>query len=162
MRFRLAESATIDTDSVPIDARETAPASTASSKTEKQVTRVYPSDFTSVRLLLKRNRASKLKRRLKRDRLAAFRTLLSPNDPADELSTSSTHLENTLAQYPLPLPGFPSFGSSNGAPYPEPVASTASRTSLSEAGYDIWDPQNWMLDGLLDFNYTFSQPTQGN
>jgi hypothetical protein len=20
---------------------------------------------------------------------------------------------------------------------------------------DFWDPQHWMLDGLLDFNYTF-------
>lgn len=27
--------------------------------------------------------------------------------------------------------------------------------------YDVWDPQNWMLDGLLDFNYTFVPPIEG-
>ncbi|KAJ4296989.1 hypothetical protein N0V88_003905 [Collariella sp. IMI 366227] len=26
--------------------------------------------------------------------------------------------------------------------------------------YDYWDPQHWMLDGLLDFNYTFVQPIE--
>jgi hypothetical protein len=24
-----------------------------------------------------------------------------------------------------------------------------------DSNYDFWDPQHWMLDGLLDFNYTF-------
>ena len=26
---------------------------------------------------------------------------------------------------------------------------------------DVWDPQHWMLDGLLDFNYTFVPPIEG-
>ena len=30
-----------------------------------------------------------------------------------------------------------------------------------DANYDFFDPQHWMLDGLLDFNYTFSQPLEG-
>lgn len=24
-----------------------------------------------------------------------------------------------------------------------------------DSNYDFWDPQHWMLDGLIDFNYTF-------
>jgi hypothetical protein len=28
--------------------------------------------------------------------------------------------------------------------------------------YDVWDPQHWMLDGLLDFNYTFVPPLEGS
>jgi hypothetical protein len=24
-----------------------------------------------------------------------------------------------------------------------------------DSSYDFWDPQHWMLDGLIDFNYTF-------
>lgn len=27
--------------------------------------------------------------------------------------------------------------------------------------YDFFDPQHWMLDGLLDFNYSFAQPLEG-
>lgn len=26
---------------------------------------------------------------------------------------------------------------------------------------DFFDPQNWMLDGLLDFNYSFVTPLEG-
>lgn len=31
----------------------------------------------------------------------------------------------------------------------------------SETNYDFFDPQHWVLDGLLDFNYTYSQPLEG-
>ncbi len=27
--------------------------------------------------------------------------------------------------------------------------------SYDTSTYDPWDPQHWMLDGLVDFNYTF-------
>lgn len=27
--------------------------------------------------------------------------------------------------------------------------------------YDFFDPQHWMLDGLLDFNYSFVAPLEG-
>lgn len=31
-----------------------------------------------------------------------------------------------------------------------------------DAGYDFFDPQHWMLDGLLDFNYSFAvTPLEG-
>jgi hypothetical protein len=29
------------------------------------------------------------------------------------------------------------------------------------ANYDFFDAQNWMLDGLLDFNYNFVPPLEG-
>lgn len=31
----------------------------------------------------------------------------------------------------------------------------------TETNYDFFDPQHWVLDGLLDFNYTYSQPLEG-
>jgi hypothetical protein len=30
-----------------------------------------------------------------------------------------------------------------------------------ETNYDFFDPQNWMLDGLLDFNYSYVPPLEG-
>ncbi len=29
-------------------------------------------------------------------------------------------------------------------------------------GYDFFDPQHWMLDNLLDFNYPYVAPLEGN
>lgn len=33
--------------------------------------------------------------------------------------------------------------------------------NYGDANYDFFDPQHWMLDGLLDFNYSFVQPLEG-
>jgi hypothetical protein len=33
--------------------------------------------------------------------------------------------------------------------------------SYGENNYDFFDPQNWMLDGLLDFNYSYVPPMEG-
>jgi hypothetical protein len=33
--------------------------------------------------------------------------------------------------------------------------------NYGETNYDFFDPQNWMLDGLLDFNYNFVPPLEG-
>lgn len=33
--------------------------------------------------------------------------------------------------------------------------------SYGDANYDFFDPQHWMLDGLLDFNYSFTNPIEG-
>lgn len=30
-----------------------------------------------------------------------------------------------------------------------------------DPNYDFFDPQHWMLDGLLDFNYSYAQPLEG-
>lgn len=31
----------------------------------------------------------------------------------------------------------------------------------ADPNYDFFDPQHWMLDGLLDFNYSYAQPLEG-
>lgn len=31
----------------------------------------------------------------------------------------------------------------------------------NNTNYDFFDPQHWMLDGLLDFNYSFVPPLEG-
>jgi hypothetical protein len=86
-------------------------------------------------------------------------------DSANESSASSTHLDSTLAPPSQPLPATLGLGSSNGALTPGGVSLAASQPNILglsyETGYDVWDPQNWMLDGLLDFNYTFGQPIEG-
>lgn len=33
--------------------------------------------------------------------------------------------------------------------------------NYGDTNYDFFDPQHWMLDGLLDFNYSFVQPLEG-
>lgn len=33
--------------------------------------------------------------------------------------------------------------------------------SYGDTNYDFFDPQNWMLDGLLDFNYSYVPPLEG-
>jgi hypothetical protein len=33
--------------------------------------------------------------------------------------------------------------------------------SYTDPNYDVWDPQHWMLDGLLDFNYTYAPALEG-
>lgn len=30
-----------------------------------------------------------------------------------------------------------------------------------DSGYDFFDPQHWMLDGLVDFTYNFATPLEG-
>ncbi|KAK4444104.1 hypothetical protein QBC34DRAFT_309788 [Podospora aff. communis PSN243] len=96
--------------------------------------------------------------------LVALKQPTNP-DSANESSASSTHLDSTLAPPSQPLPATLGLGSSNGALTPGGVSLAASQPNILglsyETGYDVWDPQNWMLDGLLDFNYTFGQPIEG-
>lgn len=33
--------------------------------------------------------------------------------------------------------------------------------NYGETNYDFFDPQHWMLDGLLDFNYSFVPALEG-
>ncbi len=88
-------------------------------------------------------------------------------DSANESSASSTHLDTTLAPPSHSLPANLGLGTtSNGALTPS-GGSTMGGTQGSilglnyETNYDFWDPQHWMLDGLLDFNYTFVPPIEG-
>lgn len=31
-----------------------------------------------------------------------------------------------------------------------------------DASYDVWDPQNWILSDLVDFNYAFAPQIEGS
>lgn len=42
-----------------------------------------------------------------------------------------------------------------------PSSIMASHNMYGDPNYDFFDPQHWMLDGLLDFNYSYAQPLEG-
>ena len=93
--------------------------------------------------------------------LVALKQPTNP-DSANESSASSTHLETTLAPPSHSLPANLGLAASNGALTPSANGSAmggGAQSSLLglnyENNYDFWDPQHWMLDGLIDFNYTF-------
>ncbi|KAL2258496.1 hypothetical protein VTK26DRAFT_8171 [Humicola hyalothermophila] len=88
-------------------------------------------------------------------------------DSANESSASSTHLDSTLAppSHSIPATTLGLASNSNGALTPSGGSNVGSHNTLMglnyETNYDFWDPQHWMLDGLLDFNYTFVPPIEG-
>ncbi|KAI0873798.1 hypothetical protein GGS24DRAFT_490434 [Hypoxylon argillaceum] len=83
------------------------------------------------------------------------------------LDSSSTHMDSTL----LAQSNVATIGSitNNGGltPTPQHGISTGANGIIglggygTETNYDFFDPQHWVLDGLLDFNYTYSQPLEG-
>ncbi|KAK4174280.1 hypothetical protein QBC36DRAFT_313094 [Triangularia setosa] len=91
-------------------------------------------------------------------------------DSANESSASSTHLDTTLAPPPHSIPANLGITTSNGALTPSAGGSALGGggpilDGLAYGGnntYDVWDPQHWMLDGLIDFNYTFVPPIDAN
>ncbi|KAI1324762.1 hypothetical protein F5Y16DRAFT_286875 [Xylariaceae sp. FL0255] len=97
--------------------------------------------------------------------LDSLRQATNP-DSANESSASSTHMDSTL----LPQANMTNINSMNNngglTPTPQHTLNTGSTSMIglgygSETNYDFFDPQHWVLDGLLDFNYTFSQPLEG-
>lgn len=97
--------------------------------------------------------------------LVALKQPTNP-DSANESSASSTHLDSTLAPPSQPLPAPLGLApSTNGALTPSGASLGTSQANILglnyDTSYDVWDPQHWMLDGLLDFNYTFGQPIEG-
>ncbi|KAI5864753.1 hypothetical protein GGS23DRAFT_561647 [Durotheca rogersii] len=88
-------------------------------------------------------------------------------DSANESSASSTHMDSTLLPHNS-IANLTSITATNGAITPTaPHGLNTGANSMigigygSDANYDFFDPQHWMLDGLLDFNYTFAQPLEG-
>ncbi|GAO15252.1 hypothetical protein UVI_02006600 [Ustilaginoidea virens] len=100
-----------------------------------------------------------------------------PTNPesANESSASSSQLDSTLLpSHPLPTSNMLH---SNGALTPSAAAAAAGLSATApgpnsmiggvlpygETSYDFFDPQHWMLDGLVDLNYagTFVAPLEG-
>jgi hypothetical protein len=53
-------------------------------------------------------------------------------------------------------PGAPGLSAPAAAP-----TSIIGNMTYGDTNYDFFDPQHWMLDGLLDFNYSFVPPLEG-
>lgn len=99
--------------------------------------------------------------------LVALKQPTNP-DSANESSASSTHLDSTLAPPSHGLTSGLNLATSNGALTPSVtsgIGGAAGQNSLLNMnydGFDAWDPQHWMLDGLVDFNYTFVPALEGS
>jgi hypothetical protein len=79
-------------------------------------------------------------------------------DSAAESSASSTHLDSTLMPPSHQLSNqllaatdavIPNHGLSSNT-------MLAGNVGYSESNYEVFDPLNWMLDGLVDFPYSYA------
>jgi hypothetical protein len=110
---------------------------------------------------------------LGRGSLDAMKQPTNP-DSANESSASSTHLDSTLAP-PQGLTN-PNMMSSNGALTPGATGLSTANTSANgnngnnsimgipygePSDDNFFNPHHWMLDGLIDFNFTFVPPLEG-
>jgi hypothetical protein len=110
-------------------------------------------------------------------RPSALKQATNP-DSANESSASSTHLDSTLMSAPPtsqnPLSQANMLTANNGALTPGATGLSATGGSSAPnsmiggmagygdtTNYDFFDPQNWMLDGLLDFNYNYVPALEG-
>ncbi|KUI58340.1 Regulatory protein LEU3 [Cytospora mali] len=89
-------------------------------------------------------------------------SLKQPTNPdsADQSSASSTHLDPPLTTGAHGLPAN-LLTAANGALTPSggsgfgPGQGGLNGSNYEATNYDFFDPQHWMLDGLMDFNYSF-------
>lgn len=91
------------------------------------------------------------------DRTAATKNPTNP-DSAAESSASSTHLDSTLMPPSHQLQN--QLLAAAGAVTPNHGLSSSSMIAGSvgynESNYEVFDPLNWMLDGLVDFPYSYA------
>lgn len=88
--------------------------------------------------------------------IAAVKNPTNP-DSAVESSASSTHLESTLMPPAQQVQN--QLLTAAGALTPNPASSSNSMLTsggYGESNYEVFDPLNWMLDGLVDFPYSYS------
>ncbi|KAI9899046.1 hypothetical protein N3K66_005507 [Trichothecium roseum] len=109
---------------------------------------------------------------LESELLAAATKQPTHPDSANESSASSTQMDNPVIP---PSLGAPASNSGNGSLFGTNGALTPGATGMSAAPpagptfgsinlgseYDFFDPQNWMLDDLLNFNYSYVTPMEG-
>jgi hypothetical protein len=83
--------------------------------------------------------------------LISIAALKNPTNPesAEDSRASSTPLDNTLAP--------PSHAMHSGLQnHLQPLATLAPMTAYNDSTYEVFDPLNWMLDGLVDFPYDYT------
>lgn len=110
--------------------------------------------------------------------LTASAALKHPTKPdsANESSASSSHLDSTLMQsHNMQGNNNNNNNNNNGVlgangsltPGPSGLSAPVSNPPSMMGGmgydtnYDFFDPQHWMLDGLVDFTYNFATPLEG-
>lgn len=113
-------------------------------------------------------------------RMLIQKTATKPTNPdsANESSASSTHMDSTLvSSHTLPPSSLLNTNSNNNSVPTSNGALTPGATGIpavssghnmmtgvsygDTTNFDFFDPQHWMLDGLLDFNYSFVPPMEG-
>ena len=81
----------------------------------------------------------------------------NPTNPesAAESSASSTHMDSTLMPTSHQLNS--QLLAAAGAVTPnQGMPMLSGGVSYSESNYEVFDPLNWMLDGLVDFPYSYN------
>jgi hypothetical protein len=90
---------------------------------------------------------------------AAIKNPTNP-DSAAESSASSTHLDSTLMppshQLNNQLLAAAGTVTPNHGNHGLPSNMLSGGVGYSESNYEVFDPLNWMLDGLVDFPYSYA------
>ncbi|KAI6716959.1 hypothetical protein JHW43_000425 [Diplocarpon mali] len=87
---------------------------------------------------------------------AAVKNPTNP-DSAAESSASSTHLDATLVPPPHQLHSqLGSLAAGSVTPVSHGLPSGMMGVGYGESNYEVFDPLNWMLDGLVDFPYSYA------
>jgi len=89
---------------------------------------------------------------------AAMKNPTNP-DSAAESSASSTHMDSTLmpTSHQLGNQLMSASGQSRSLTPNHGLPSSAMMSGLGyESNYEVFDPLNWMLDGLVDFPYSYN------
>ncbi|KAK8150864.1 hypothetical protein G3M48_005959 [Beauveria asiatica] len=106
------------------------------------------------------------------NRHASAAAMKNPTNPdsANESSAASSQLDSTLMTIATPAPNMLTTTAAltpgaTGLSAATPVTSNpmigGGGVNYGDANFDFFDPQHWMLDGLLDFNYSFVPPLEG-
>lgn len=98
---------------------------------------------------------------------AAMKNPTNP-DSANESSAASSQLDSTLMPSHTLAPssilnGGPLTPSASGlaGPTTAPANPMLSGPAFGDTNFDFFDPQHWMLDGLVDFSYSYAPPLEG-
>lgn len=89
-------------------------------------------------------------------------------DSANESSAASSQLDSTLMTIPTPAPNMLTTTAAltpgaTGLSAATPITSNPmiGGVNYGDGNFDFFDPQHWMLDGLLDFNYSYAPALEG-
>jgi len=90
--------------------------------------------------------------------IAAMKNPTNPDSAAESSASSTTHLDTTLMPPSHQLHPNQLLAAAAGAVTPNNglPSHMMSGVGYSESNYEVFDPLNWMLDGLVDFPYSYA------